>query len=206
MRDYDPYGRNQNYIDHGFYRDITTQKLLKYPFNWSTQMMRELYFTVGPREIGYPGGKPLPVSYVTGYVIAISTICMIAVGLTGLLRRGPGAQLLLLVAGVYVAALFWQNLGITAQLEYPLRYMAAISCSSCPFLVRLRTSHCPRTLRYLRASSRAVVITASVLLLLTFYGGGAAPFIIRSSDTWYWDYAVPTSRVVRSALWPVVIR
>ena len=205
-RDYDPYGRNQNYIDSGFYRDITTQKLLTYPFNWLTQMMRELYFTVGPRDIGYPGGKPLPVSYVTGYVIATSTLSIIVIGFTSLLRRGSDTQLLLLVVGVYITALFWQNLGDYRATGVPVAIHGRYILQLLPIFGALAYLALPRALQYLRTSSRAVAITAAVLFLLTFYGGGDAPFIIRSSDAWYWDYAVPTSRVVRSALWHVVIR
>ena len=52
----------------------------------------------------------------------------------------------------------------------------------------------------------AATVFASMLLLASFWGGGITAYVIRSNDTWYWPSAQPVSRVVRSAVWPLVVR
>lgn len=54
---------------------------------------------------------------------------------------------------------------------------------------------------------RKLAIALTCLLLVgSLWGGGIAAYVIRSTDTWYWPSGQPVSQVVRSAVWPLVIR
>lgn len=206
-RAYDPYGRNQFYKDEGYNDAITRKNLLTYPFGWFNQMVRELYFAVGPMELNYPTGNPLPVSYVVGYGLAIASGLVVAVGTLRILRAGPEARLVYIVLWSYVIMLFAQNLHDYRDTGVPVAIHGRYILQLLPLVGYLAyESLKPWLRRATNSQRRAVGLVLVVLLVLTFYGGGIAPFVLRSSDEWYWSYAVPLSRVTRSILWPLVLR
>ncbi len=202
---YDPYGRNESYKQIGYKNYIHAKQIATYPGGWFIQMVREMYFTVGPRDVGYPTGRPLQIAYAAGFVIAIGSIVALIVGSRRLLRSGPVTWLLMAVTLTYIGFLFAQNyqdylatgvpVAIHGRYILPLLpimgYLVYVSIRSLARSAALRTTLFGVTL---------------ILLTMTLYGGGIAPFVIRSSDNWYWSFAVPTSRVVRSALWPVMLK
>lgn len=202
---FDPYAR-----DNGFERDNLKSYLRKkdkalYPITWGRQMVRELYFTVGPRDINYPPGLPLPVSYITGYIIIISGLAIVLLGAKRLWRKSDTTRLLIVVSAFYVMALFVTNMSAYLSTGVPVAIHGRYVLQLLPlwgFLVYAVVVDWKR----LRAYRDEAQMVALALLIATAYGGGISPFIIRSWDQWYWPHAVQLSRIVRSLLWPFILR
>jgi hypothetical protein len=57
------------------------------------------------------------------------------------------------------------------------------------------------------AQLRSVASVAIVCVLAAhLWGGGVAAYIVRSQDTWYWQSAQPTSRIVRNLVRSFVLQ
>lgn len=202
---YGPFARDENHRTQNFMAQLTVEKKLSYPFGWFTQMMTESYFAVGPMEIDYPTVRPLPVSFAAGYVIVLFSLVVLIFRGKYLWQKGDNERLLLAIVSVYTLFLFVNNYHAYLTTGAPVaihgRYMLAL-LPLIGYLAYVAMLTAPWWKRL-----RGYIITGVLALIVaSVYGGGITPFIIRSSDNWYWQSAVPTSKIVRSALWPVVIR
>ncbi len=202
---YGPFARDESNRDMDLDKQLTTVEKLSYPFSWSFQVLRESYFAVGPLESNYPTGAPLPVPFWAGIVAALASLWLLVSRGKWLWRKGVRERLLISLMGTYVVFLFANNLQAFLSTGEPVaihgRYLLAL-LPTLGYLVyeALRSTRCWRRWRTYGVS------LAILFAVLTVYGGGIAPFIIRSADSWYWPSAVPTSKLVRSALWPYIVR
>lgn len=203
--DFDPYGRDADIHERGWHRTITISQKFSYPNTWYQKMIRESYFSVGPREINYPSVQPLPVAYAAGKILALVSVVLLAIGLVYVRKISAVEGLLFATLTGYVGALLAKNYAAFLFTAVPLsihgRYVL-------PFLP-LAGYLVYKTLTKLRlgvAWRTGAFLFVGILLMAHLYGGGIAPFIIGSNDQWYWPHAVPTSRIVRSVLWPLILK
>lgn len=205
--EFDPYGRDAGFKERNLKSFIDHKDLAMYPYNWFTQMIRELYFTVGPREVGYAPGAPLPSAYITGYMIAIISIALVTFRLRAIISKGVETRLLLSIVVAYIAFLFAKNLSAYVQTGVPVAIHGRYILPLLPLMaygVYVAVRSLPKRFFAHTKSYQSVVF--AVLFVATLYGGGIAPYIIRSNDSWQWPKAVPTTRVVRSIVWPITWR
>jgi hypothetical protein len=200
---YGPFGRDENHRQLHFDQKLTTAKKVAYPFGWFHHMVLESYFAVGPKEIGYQTGKPLPVSYRTGFVLAIAATVLLIVKGRYLWRRSLNDKLILSLVITYTLFLFASNYQAYLTTGVPVaihgRYMLAL-LPLIAYLLNIALRSYGKWKVY-KLFAPAIV---TIILLATFYGGGIAPFILRSNDGWYWQAARPISNTVRSIISPVV--
>ncbi len=202
---YGPYARDETNRDMALDKQLKTAEKVSYPFGWFFQMMRESYFAVGPLDLDYPTGVPLPVSYWSGFAIAIASLLLVVVRAKQLWQRGIHERLLISSVCTYIVFLFVTNFQTFLSTGAPVAIHGRYVLALLPMLGYLVYV----ALHSIRSWQRWRMYGISLLtafIILTAYGGGIAPFILRSADNWYWPSAIPTSKIVRSALWPLIIR
>lgn len=196
------FGRNEGYKDKNYQKSVTTQTKLTYPIRWYNKMIRESFFVVGPREIGYQTGKPLPTAYLAGKIIMPIMIIVVLGSFLWLWRRSPIWQLFLITTIFYTSVLFLTNFSEYVETGVPVAIHGRYIIYVMPLVAALTVVAVGR---YIRGRKRqiAYAITA-ILLSMMLLGGGWLPYVIRTADNWFWPHAVPASRALRSMLWYVI--
>lgn len=199
---HDAYARNAKYVKWKLSDRLTLKNKLTYPINWYQKMLRESFFVVGPKQIGYNSGAPLPAAHIAGYVVAASLLVLLAISARWLLRSNPVWRLWFIVVVAYTGVLFALNFKEYLQLGVPVavhgRYIV-------PVIIPMAALGTVALRRYMRPYLRPYVygVVAAVLILLVM-GGGWLPWVIRSADTWMWPHAVPATQELRSLLWHII--
>lgn len=204
---YDPYRRDNIYVEQGYHQVITADRRRGYPRLWFEQMVWETYFVVGNRQQDYPVGDPLPIAYKTGRVIAYILLVVLAAGSVYLLRtRGAVMGLCIGVIAVYCGVLYTRNYHDFMRVGVPVAIHARYLVPIFPLMGGLAVLALHPLLAKFRRARGSVFIMSVFILLFTVQGGGALPFVIRSNDSWMWPQMVRPNRVVRSVLWPLVAK
>lgn len=198
----DVYVRNAGYKDKNYPASVTSESKRAYPKRWYKTMLRESFFVVGPRQIGYPTAPPLPTAYRAGKIIVPAMTIVILFGFVWLWRSSPIWQLFIVVTITYGGVLFLRNYTEYIRLGVP----AAIHGRYIVYVVPLVSALSAAVLAHVVHGwgRRAVYGITTVLLGMMIMGGGWLPFVIRSADSWMWPHAVPASRTLRSTLWYVI--
>ena len=202
---YGPYARDEGNRALDLDKQLTALNKLGYPFGWFSQMLRESYFAVGPLEINYPTGAPLPLSYWTGSAVAVISLLLLLARGKQLWQKGVHERLLIVLVGMYIVFLFIDNYHAFVRTGEPVAIHGRYLLSLLPPLGYL-VYEAVRTLREWQRGRTYVIAGVVVVAVITAYGGGIAPFIIRSADNWYKPSAVAVSKRVRSVLWPILLR
>lgn len=208
-RDYDPFARNQNYKELNLKDTVESAAKRDYPVMWGRNIMRSLFFTVGPRELQYPAGEPLKLAYIAAWIgVAAAAAALLARG-RKLWCENSVFPLFFIASGFYVVVLFAQNLSDFLALGVPVAVQGRYIVLILPLLLILAISAIRDVTR--RLPHRQLVIGGIALLLaiaLVFEGGGLAPFVIRSSDEWMWagSFMQHANHVIRDVAWPLIIR
>lgn len=197
------YGRNQNYKEKNFAAYITTEKKLTYPIRWYNKMMRESFFAVGPREIGYQSGAPLPAAALAGKIIMPVLIFSVLLGSVWLWRHNPIWQLFMAVTVVYVGVLYLRNYTEYVQMGIPVAIHGRYVIYVMPLVAALAAASLLR-FAHGKIARRISYGFVAGLLGMMIMGGGWLPYVIRSGDNWVWPHAVPASRTLRSSLWHII--
>lgn len=203
---YDPWRRDYHYVQQKLYEQVTTEDKIGYPGWWVSQMMRESYFSVGPREVGYPAGDPLPTSFFIGKVIATISIIAIVLGIKRLWRKGIAQQLFLTTTLIYIGVLFAQNFSDYIRTGIPVAIHGRYIIQLLPilgFLAYSAFTPLPVKLKHYKTTILALLL---ILIIGAFYGGGIMVYIIRSYDSWIWPYAVELLQHIRAILWPWIAK
>ncbi len=175
-------------------------KDVQYVGTWYNQNIYETFFTIFSKydddgvTVLYFVSKPIPILYAAAQVmVAISGIVLLL-----RLRKIwsiPVLRLCLLVAGLYIAALFGQDMRGFLHSGNPVaihgRYflLIIVPLMACVFyglgdIVRQWVK--PARIRAQIQGALLIAIT-----LLFTQGGGAATYIVRSNDDWYWLQSQP---------------
>lgn len=195
------YGRNEDYKANNFGALITKKDRRSYPKLWYKQMLVESFFAVGPRELTYPYGNPLPTAYTAGRFILAAMIALILFGALWLWRN-PVWQLFILVVVLYTGVLFVRNYSEYVELGKPVAIHGRYVIYLMPLIAAMAAAS---VAKYVRSWGRYVIYGAlTILLYMIIMGGGWLPFIIRSADTWMWPHAVRVNNTLRSWLWPYI--
>ena len=202
---YGPYARDESNRDMALDKQLKTAEKVSYPFGWFFQMMRESYFAVGPLDLDYPTGVPLPVSYWAGFGVAIISIGLIVTRAKQIWQKGLHERLLITSVCTYIVFLFATNFQAFLSTGAPVAIHGRYVLALLPLLGYL-VYVALRSIRFWQQWRIYGVGVFVMFAILTAYGGGIAPFILRSADNWYWLSAVPVSKTVRSVLWPIIIR
>jgi hypothetical protein len=196
---HDAYARNANYVTWRLSERLDMQDKLTYPINWYQKMLRESFFVVGPKQIGYHTGAPLPTAHIAGYIIATTLLVLLAASGIWLLRENPVWRLWLIVLISYTAVLFALNykeylrLGVSVAIHG--RYVV-------PVIILAGALGVVVVKRFINARVRLYMYVAvGILLVMLMLGGGWLPWVIRSADSWVWPHAVPATHALRSVLW-----
>lgn len=202
---YGPYARDDNHVQLRLADALTARDKLTYPLGWIHQMIYESYFAVGSMEIRYPTGKPLPVPFAAGYVLAVAALALVVLRVKTVWRRGVDRQLVLCVVVVYTLFLFAENARAFLSTGVPVAIHGRYLLPLLP-LIGYLAYEALRSMKHWPRMRTYVVGLYMTLMLLTFYSGGIMVFIMRSSETWYWQSAQSFTNAVRSMLWPFIIR
>lgn len=195
------YGRNEYYKNSNFAAAITAEKKQLYPKLWYKQMLKESFFAIGPRELEYPYGMPLPTAYKAGGIILAAMAASILFGAVWLLRN-PIWQLFALATLVYTGVLFARNYSEYVKLGMPVAIHGRYIIYFMPLVAAMAAAV---LINYVRGWGRCIIYGSTTILLgMMIMGGGWLPYMIRSADTWMWPHAAPINRSVRSVLWQVV--
>ncbi len=193
------YARNERYQQNNYAAKITDKDKTLYPKRWYRKMLKESFFAVGPRELDYPAGYPLPTAYNAGRIIIWTMAALIVINVVWLWRKHPVWQLFLLSSVIYGGTLYLFNyseylrLGVVVAIHgryiiYIMPLVAALAAASLG--------------RFVRPKWHWLAHVAAVpLLIMMLYGGGMLPFVIRSADTWMFPHAVQANNRLRSFLW-----
>ncbi len=200
-----PYGRDARIHSEGWYETISTQNKLGYPKIWFDKMVYESYFAVGPLETGYSTKKPLPVPYTIGKALALFGVLVLVFRFVWLIRRGPQAQLALVIVAAYVLALFAVNfkaylytaIPVTIHGRYVLPFLPLAG-----YLVYMAVRPLLRT----RRLKQAATVLAALAVLGSAWGGGIGAWTIGANDDWHWPNARPATHVVRDITEKIVLQ
>lgn len=196
-----PYGRNQKYKENNLATAITTTDRLSYPVTWYKKMLQESFFAIGPEQLSYPYGKPLPTAYAAGIIIVPVMLTIILISIVRLWRN-PIWQLFIVSVATYTSALFFRNYSEYIELGVPVAIHGRYIIYLMPLVAALAVASAQT---YLRGRGRQIVYaTTAVLLTLMVLGGGWLPYMIRSADNWLWPHAAPVNRTIRSVLWQII--
>ena len=196
-----PYGRNQRYKEKNLAAALTLTDKLSYPISWYNKMLKESFFAIGPEQLGYPYGAPLPTAFAAGHAIVLALLICTVIGVRWLWRN-PVWQLAMVCILVYMGVLFVRNYSEFLTLGVPVAIHGRYSIYIIPLLAALAAASASRLLRGVR---RELLHGTLVLLLgLMLLGGGWLPYIIRSADNWMWPHAAPINHALRSVLWHVI--
>lgn len=194
---HDAYERNENYKNLQLSKRLSTREKLTYPGRWYQQVIRESLFVVGPKQIGYPTGAPLPAANIATNIIVPMMLVVVLWGLPWLLRS-PVWRLWLATFVLYTGTLFVRNYSEFLSLGVPVAIHGRYILPVIILLAGLSTA----VVRHRLLSRRRYVYGAIALLgVLLALGGGWLPWVLRSADAWMWPHAVDASRVLRSFLW-----
>jgi hypothetical protein len=198
---HDAYERNENYKNLQLSKQLSIRDKVTYPVQWYQQVIRESFFAIGPKQINYPSGPPLPVANIAGNVIVFAMLLTVVAALPWLVRH-PIWRLWLATFVLYVGTLFARNYSEYLSLGVPVaihgRYVVPV--------IILLAGLCAAAVAHFLPSRRRryLYVTLAVLGVLMIWGGGWLPWVIRSADSWMWPHAVPASRTLRSFLWHIV--
>ncbi len=200
---YDPFVRNYYYVQLDLRDIVSVKDKLSYPINWSQGMVRSLLFSIGPKQLNYPPGEPLPLAYIAAYVVGIGGLVLLVWRARWLWRQSHAYQLFMSVTVVYVGVLFVQNLTDFLHLGVAVAIQGRYLVPILPLvfiLVAVAARDVFMRRQWLRKTAAPLLVTSAVLMVL---GGGFMPFIIRSSDTWMWNnsFSRGINHTARNILW-----
>lgn len=189
-----------------------------YGYDWLLQMMHETFFTIYSRFDGmtstvmYFTGNPLPVMYVTAWILFIvGTLFMLAN--LRFIWRNPAYRLIMIVLMTYCAALFYRNLTAYLRTGTPVaihgRYVIPLLLPVVAIAVACASRSLARIPRRFLPTARQRLLIMGLLLLLWLQGGGLVSYVIGSNDDWLWQQsrpAITANRVLRAVMWPVIFK
>ena len=201
---HDAYARNANYVNLKLSDQLDMSDKLTYPISWFQQMLREAFFAVGPKQIGYPTGAPLQPAFTAGYIIAVGLLVLLIASFVWLVRSNPVWRLWLIASVSYIGVLFALNYKEYLRLGVPVAIHGRYAV---PVIILIGALGVVALQRVIGARWRRLTQVAAVLLVtMLIWGGGWLPWIIRSSDNWVWPHAVTATRAIRSIFWHTVIK
>jgi len=201
---HDAYARNANYVNLKLSDQLDKSDKITYPISWFQQMLRESFFAVGPKQVGYPTGAPLQPAFTAGYIIAVGLLLVLIASSVWLIRSNPVWRLWFITSVAYIAVLFGLNYKEFLRLGVPVAIHGRYAI---PVIILIGALGVITVQHMLRGRWHRLNQVIAVLLVgMLVWGGGWLPWVIRSSDNWMWPHAVTATRTVRSVLWHVVIR
>ena len=203
---HDAYARNANYTNLKLSEQLSLRDKLTYPIRWYQQMLQESFFVVSPKQTGYQTGTPLPTAYIAGYIIATALVFILITSAFWLLKENAVWRLWFITSVSYLIVLFGVNYKEYLRLGVPVAIHGRYAV---PVIILLGALGAVAIRRYMHTYRRLklrIAVAASVLIVLLILGGGWLPWIIRSTDSWIWPHAVQATKVVRSLLWPFIIK
>lgn len=180
--------------------------IYQYPFSWIQTMVYKLYFTINYNFVEY---SPLPLPYVTAWVIGGLGTLLVLGFWRSILRIDKRLLLLISMSVVYIAGLLYVN--FTEYLHYRTivavngRYLIIIL----PIIFILMGMAYKQLFKILfkKRANAFISIFAVVILLLALQGGGAATYLLRSQPIWYWQYqpVIDFNNNVKNIIAPEVV-
>ncbi len=205
--EYGPWARNYYLEQHVQATDAHHDPpILQYPFAWVNAMVYRLYFTINYNFREYP---PLPVPYVTAWIIGMLGMLLSFVFLRSIVRLDKRLLLLISMTVVYIGGLFYVNFT-----EF-LQYRTLVAVNGRYLIVVLPIIFIVMALAYQQLFRRLlkkrynsfISIFATVILLLAMQGGGATTYLLRSQPIWYWKYKplITINTGLKNAIAPFII-
>lgn len=212
---YAPWARNYMYAS--WHIEPKTSEKLVYPFVWIYRGLDETVFTLTSRfnekgTVSYFGADPLPIPNALSWIVFVGG-GLLAIGYRRTIGQNKNLCALLAVSGLYVLALFAQNLldflhlGFTVAVHgryllplMPLFYFA-IAIAVGKLIERFTSTESVQ-------AGRKALLTGAVLGVFALEGGGFVTFIMRSQADWFWPQSQPAqlaNQYARNALKYVVI-
>jgi hypothetical protein len=198
-RAFGPYGRdyrlNQNLSDN--FEPNSTQ----YAVDWYRGMHKRLLFTINGNTAvdTYQNFPPLPIVSTTVHVISIVGLGFVLMTLPRRLRN-PTDILFISMVVLYVGILIVRNytgsyLSTGQMVAINGRYLLLVLLPAMAVVLRAASE-------VLRGRAAVKSALATLIILGMIQGGGISGFMIRSSDTWWWD--VPEVSTINRSVGEIV--
>ncbi|USN96816.1 MAG: hypothetical protein H6797_01270 [Candidatus Nomurabacteria bacterium] len=173
---------------------------------WVGNYVFRLYFAI---NYDYDTQNPLPIPYITAYVIGIFGLLLCLVFWRSIIRINRYLLLFALVIALYVGALFYTNFTGYLKLHTIVaangRYLVLIM----PILfVWIGLAYRELFIRYFKGRTRNALVSLSIIVLcLTLNGGGMETHLLRSQANWYWKNgpAPSINMTLKNTLAPTVV-
>lgn len=201
---YGPWGRDYMY-EHMADKPHADNALVYTAQDWSWGMWHRLFFTLaGPTNM-YDTKKPLPVASYAA--IALFSLAIVAIVWQGraVVRRYPVFVPILIITGLYLAALWQQQYGSYVQTGRPVAINGRYLLPLLPLLGAfglLSLSYAARALNI----QKYLAVFAVLGLVVFLQGGGPITYIVRSEPEWFWQNSVSQNitNTSRSILKPLI--
>ncbi len=189
---------------------VSNGEVVHYFPDWVRQMMRETFFMVTSNYdsqdvVQYRVTKPLPVLYVTAWVLFIIGTLAILLNVR-FLWTNPAYRLIMVAFALYSAALLKTNLSLFLHTGVPVaihgRYLIplmipliglAVICAG-RLLQRLPSTNLTRD--QLRAIKVGLLV---IVFACCLQGGGLVSYVIATDDGWMWQQSQPAKDINQAA-------
>lgn len=200
---YSPWARNY-YFEHSKPTHSNANPVVYTVEFWFEGMARRLFFMIAGPHVGYDTQKPLPVVYAAGITLASVGTVLTIVYIRRVFKDQPGLVLIVGVAGLYTAALWWNNYTDYVNTG---RAVAVNGRYFIPLLLPLSAVMLRAFSIALRRMPTAKPLLASVVIVLFLQGGGVGSFILGSKPNWYWPNPAvrEVNQTTQSLLKPLII-
>lgn len=200
---YGPWKRDYNLENEKITNNVVVDaNPITYSMSWFYGMWYRLFFMIS--GYNYQNFSPLPILGFGAIVLFVSALLIFLFSLRRTLAGKPVYWLYLLISGIYVAALWYQN--YTAY----LRTGDVVAVNGRYLLLILPLAGVPiiAAVSHFLAKRRALYTFAVILTLIVFLqGGGLSSFIVRGNENWYWNNT-PVQSINKAAddiLSPVIV-
>lgn len=197
---YGPYGRDYLYVQQkpaNFHANV-----LGYAVSWVWGMWYRLFFAV---NYNYATAPPLLVLAWTAVLLAVLLGVGIVLQWRYLFAESRARQFLGLLIVGYVLVLFMDGFSSYSKTGQPVAVNGRYLIPFLPLLFALGGLAWTRILQ--RRTGVKIAVATVVFLVFFTQGGGGMTFLIRSSDTWFWDNNIVrnVNHTARSAVWPFIL-
>lgn len=195
-RQYGPWERDYEYVQAGY-----VGNRLDYPWQWLYGMWQRSFFAISDT---YDTKAPLPLP--GGTAIALASIgCALFLWYGHrIVRHNIYRQIILLIAALYITALFAQTYQSFVKTGIPVAVNGRYLVPFLPFIF-LFVGLAFRKLWHMQQVTK--VLATIIVTILFLQGGGVITFIVKSNDTWDWpnDAVIRINHTARTVLQAVVV-
>lgn len=152
---------------------------------WLSQTTFQFFFALDGPTFDFRVGEPFRILRNSSVIIMLLGLVLI-VYQRKYMKQQYKFGLYWTVIATYLGALFILNYSEFINIGYPFAIQGRYLIPVLPLIIGMMVAAFSRTISNKNLSAKIYMFIAAFLILLT-QGGGAGTFIMRSSDSWYWN-------------------